>query len=608
MSFHIRRIQTLRLARLAALTAVVTGCTLVAAPDKESCPDEFDCVVITAPLNHFDPSDDRTIDVVFAVRPAPEERQGVLVTAVGGPGASGIEAIEYRLPELSRRIADHFDLVYFDQRGIRDIPSPACPQADAEFSESYLELPTEDDERWAGLKEINRHYAASCVLESPNREILPHLGTEQVVGDLELFREQQGYDRLIIYGESYGTSVAQAYATAFPDRVERLVLDGPIDRTRDTLEMIAEQVAATQQVLELVFSACDVDMRCAADMGMPASQAYAAQIAQLTDRPQTVRFPVEPDVFEDWPLPAEDLAYIAFSRVYYEEDRVDFLRALAYATRGDYVPVLRLWGLSGEGLSSMVLQAVGCLDGSIPGGDRETEARLIEESRAATAQQHRWFYEFALGCLDWPDIDRDRAPAPAFTADGIPTLIVASVADPVTPYSAALSLLDQLDDGQLITVGGGGHVMFGTGNSCVDRAVTRFITAGVSVADLTCDAEVIVPYMPIMPEEGDWDELLTGLDTDLFYLPELYFWDGYERTVVACAHGGAITFTGTDATTEFSLERCAVRPGMVISGEGSWDFSSGRSHMEVTVENDPCTYRFAQDWEQDVGVVEPRCA
>ena len=599
--------RAVRLALLASVTVVFAGCAVVVALSKEYCPAEFECVMVTAPLDHFDPADDRTIDVAFAVRPATEERHGVLVTAVGGPGGSGIEAIEYRIPGLAVNILDHFDLVYFDQRGIRDFPLSACPEADATLGEAYLDLPVDDPDRWDGLREIHRLYPSSCVIESPNREILPYLGTDQVVRDLELFRQQRGYDRLIIYGESYGTSVAQEYATAFPDRVERLVLDGPIDRTRDTLAMLADQAEAIQVVLDMVFVACDLDSVCAADMGMPAAEAYTDLITRLTENPETVRYPVEPDVFEDWPLPAEDVAYIAFSSIYYAEDRVDFLRALAYAMRGEYVPMLRLWGLSSGGLSSMVLQAVSCLDASLPGDDRETEARLIDDAHAAAIGEHRWLYEFALSCLDWPDIDRGRQPHDAFTASGIPALIVAAEADPATPYSGARTLRDQLDDGRLITVTGGSHVMFGSGNGCVDRAVTRFITAGVSDRDLVCEAEVIAAYVPIIPQDGDWEQLLTGVDNELFYLPELYLWDGYERTVVACAHGGSVTFTGTDTTTDFKLDRCAVRPGLVLSGDGSWDFDFGRSRMEVTVDGDPCSYRFDQDWAYELGVVETDC-
>ena len=36
----------------------------------------------------------------------------------------------------------------------------------------------------------------------------------------------------MLYGESYGTELAQAYAAAHPDRLSALILDGAVDLTR----------------------------------------------------------------------------------------------------------------------------------------------------------------------------------------------------------------------------------------------------------------------------------------------------------------------------------------------------------------------------------------
>ena len=52
--------------------------------------------------------------------------------------------------------------------------------------------------------------------------------TADSVADIEALRAEAGYARLAIYGVSYGTKVALAYAAAHPDRVERLVLDSPV--------------------------------------------------------------------------------------------------------------------------------------------------------------------------------------------------------------------------------------------------------------------------------------------------------------------------------------------------------------------------------------------
>lgn len=47
------------------------------------------------------------------------------------------------------------------------------------------------------------------------------------VSDLEELRKQMGFGKIIIFGHSYGTVVAQAYAIQYPDQVSHLILSAP---------------------------------------------------------------------------------------------------------------------------------------------------------------------------------------------------------------------------------------------------------------------------------------------------------------------------------------------------------------------------------------------
>jgi pimeloyl-ACP methyl ester carboxylesterase len=586
---------------------VVSGCALATAVNKTSCPEGFTCILIDAPLDHLDPEDDRTIEVAFATRPATGASLGALVTAVGGPGDSGLAAAEFEPALMDPEILESYDLVYFDQRGLWTFGEAACPNADARYGNAYVELPTEDPARWEALAELNQDYNESCFRETGDSHVLPHLGTEQVARDLELFRQREGYESLVIYGQSYGTSVAQEYAALFPERVDRLVLDGPLDRTRDSIQFTRDQIMGIEHVLDLVFEACDLDELCAADMGRPAAEVYDSLVARLLDEPVTVQFPFGPDDFDEWPVLAEDLGYVAFLSAYHETDRFVFLRALAAAERGDYVPILRLFPGGDLGLSSMVNASVNCLDGSIPGEDPVAEDRQLYQARQETAPEQRWQYEFALQCVEWPGVDNATPPQGPFTGAGIPTLVVASEADPATPYHQALTLLEQLDDGRLLTVNGGSHVMFGRGIACIDDHVTRFILDGDSPTEEICEAPLLDPYLPLIPVDGTIEEVLTAIDNELAYLPELFYWDGYTMIDIGCTGGGRATFTGTDTITDYELADCAFRPGLVVDGGGRWDYEVSNTVMTANIEGDPCTYVLRQSWEELLGSVKASC-
>ena len=93
------------------------------------CPDgsEFTCVTVPMPLDHFTPTDPRTIDVVFAVRPATGRRKGTFVTATGGPGYSGISVADSYTSGFQPSLPRTFDLVFFDQRGLAAVRRADLP-------------------------------------------------------------------------------------------------------------------------------------------------------------------------------------------------------------------------------------------------------------------------------------------------------------------------------------------------------------------------------------------------------------------------------------------------------------------------------------------------
>src|SRR3972149_41357 len=97
------------------------------------CPDsDFTCIHVTVPLDHFNSSDTRTMDVVFGVLPATGERKGMFVTVVGGPGGSGLLSADTYTSYFDPAITEKFDIVFFDQRGVNLSGGLQCAQAAAD--------------------------------------------------------------------------------------------------------------------------------------------------------------------------------------------------------------------------------------------------------------------------------------------------------------------------------------------------------------------------------------------------------------------------------------------------------------------------------------------
>jgi pimeloyl-ACP methyl ester carboxylesterase len=203
--------------------------------------------------------------VVFAVAPATGERYGMYVQAFpGGPGGEGISTgALFWFPEA---VLEHYDIVYFDQRGVGLSHPIACPVAYAkdflgylnETDQSGLEGYDTPAEQQAAVEDA-RVFVEECVAEiGPDAEKLVYFGTDQVAEDLETFRQAIGDEKFMLYGVSYGTAVAQTYAAAHPDRLMGMVLDGTTNLTLTGEEGSHSQEAAFDEVLVATLKACDL--------------------------------------------------------------------------------------------------------------------------------------------------------------------------------------------------------------------------------------------------------------------------------------------------------------------------------------------------------------
>jgi pimeloyl-ACP methyl ester carboxylesterase len=108
--------------------------TVLASLGGSPCPEsDFTCVSIPVPLDHQHPADGRVLQVTFGVLPATGERKGMFVTVTGGPGSAGLMSADSYTSAFDPGIRQHFDIVFFDQRGTGLSGGLSCPQAATKY-------------------------------------------------------------------------------------------------------------------------------------------------------------------------------------------------------------------------------------------------------------------------------------------------------------------------------------------------------------------------------------------------------------------------------------------------------------------------------------------
>ena len=581
----------------------------------------FTCVTIDVPLNHFDPSDTRTIPVVFAVLPASGERKGMFVTATGGPGTSGVLLADSYSAGFDASIFEAFDIVFFDQRGMGLSGGLTCPVAATGYYQQDLRGITPKQEK--ALKITANTFVSDCVNELSSTDLLPYLSTKQAVEDLELFRQIIGDEKFWLYGESYGTQYAQTYAAKYDEHLAGLILDATVDLTLSGTEYYIQQAQAFNETLVATLSLCNEDPVCAEQMKGDAIAAYDKLAAKLSKGPIEFRFPLANGKFQKRSFSLGDLEFTAASQLYGESDRMMFTRALAaYANNGELVTLARLLYL-GLGVDPQTLEAipddswsdaifygVECQDYGYPGGTPHERAEkylaAVDPFETSIPRLSSILYG-DLPCAYWPDASSDLTRPDYLVAEGVPTLVLGATADPATPVSHGVNVYEHLADGYLITTEGGPHVTFGYGNECPDALVTDFLVNDVVPADreTVCEGIVADDYVPVAPRIArafsNPAEALSSIETEIYYLPEFFYWDGYTPTSIGCTYGGVFDFDMDAVGTKyrFNFERCAFTKNFSMTGSGRYNLELDRFVLNVkTTGRWSCNVQYVRRGEQ----------
>ncbi|WP_406194219.1 alpha/beta hydrolase [Kitasatospora sp. NBC_01560] len=445
----------------------------------------LECATMTAPRDWHHPADgpDVTIAVSRHLTTDRAQRRGTLLMAAGGPGGKGL----LRPADFARSapaVAAAYDVVGFDQRGVGRSTRAVCEtpeEVDAFFAGDFR-----DDSPAARDRVIanSRKMAADC--ERNSGGLLPYLTTEQTVRDLDLFRALLGERRISYYGPSYATMIGAYYATLFPQRVERMVLDSNVGFDGSWERFQLGQPMSFQRRFEEDF----LPWLAAHD----STYHLGATPAEAGARWEQRRAALHDDPLVDGTLTvgANQLDNGTIQAVYKAEQGFPALAAgLAaledwpHADRTARAAVQLVFGqyLAADFVAEYF--AVTCAD------TPWTRDLSVWTARSAELTA-RWplagarSLAFAAVCAGWPT---PTAPPVHVTGAGLPpTLMLNSVHDPATYYEAALSAHRALRGSRLVTVtGNGDHGQYPGPNTCVRDVVESYLLAGRTPArDLTC--------------------------------------------------------------------------------------------------------------------------
>lgn len=434
------------------------------------------CARLQVPLDYQDP-DGRTAQIALlrvASNGDPSKRIGSILLNPGGPGFSGMSYAATVANALAGSpITKQFDLIGFDPRGVgASTPAVDCftdAERDADVTLSTLNAGVEDY-----TAEETRQFYQQCAERSGGEDVLAHVGTRDVVRDMDVLRAVLGDEKLTFAGGSYGTRLGAVYAEMFPWNVRAMVLDGAVDPLSGTAARRLVQFAGFQRAFDNMATFCARLPDC--PLGTDPKQATAA-FQQLL-RPLI-----------DQPIITADgrkLTYTAALTgvvlpLYSESGWPAIVQGIAELKAGSGKTLMAFRDLSHSrgadgryGNGSEAQMAIECLDEERHTPEQESAMKRAVFDVAPFMATGRPVEARDI-CEHWPVKPTLGYPY-ATNIAGLPrTLVVSVTRDPATPHEGGISLAKTLG-ASLLTVEGERHgVALVGGNACVDGIVADYL-------------------------------------------------------------------------------------------------------------------------------------
>jgi pimeloyl-ACP methyl ester carboxylesterase len=546
---------------LAGLVALVAAGTIAATPAHAAIPFApctpagFQCGQLAVPL---DPSGAAGGTLTLNIRrrvAATNPANTAVIGLAGGPGQAAIPFASKIALNIAPALGTR-DLIVFDQRGTGSSGELRCS---------------------------GQSTPAACAANiGPSRAFYR---TGESVEDIEAIRREAGYAKVVLYGTSYGTKVAEAYAAKYPANVEALVLDsvvlpeGPDVFDRSTLARVGP---ALRQM-------CGAT-RCRGISGDPRGD-IAALVRRLERAP--IRGPVVTanGSTARRSVSALDLLDILLAGDFNPTLRADFPAAVRSALRGDVRPILRLDARASadnteedDDISVALFATTVCEESAFPWNRIDgPETRANAALRAARAIPRTQLGPFDARvalladviplCVTWPN----AAPAPPAPAPlpNVPTLILDGDADLRTTVTDARVMALRIPGAQFLEVPFVGHSVIGSDPTGCARAGVAAFFASQTVQPCTATAPQFPPTriaptrLAALPGSGQARKTVNAVAATLQDVGQVFLGIAADRRKaprLGTQIGGLRAGTARWTATGIRLRRVEYVPGVVVSG------------------------------------------
>lgn len=386
----------------------------------------------------------------------------------GGPGAAATNSISL-LADTTYGYREYHDIVLIDVRGTGNSNPLHCRQ---------LQFKKDLQQQFEEMYPISA--VRDCYDSLSKLADLTQYTTTNIARDMEEVRKWLGYEKINLWGLSYGTRLAQVFIKMFPASVESCVLFSPTT-TYSKMPLYHAQYA--QESLNKLFEDCRKDSLCNAAYPDLKNE-FVSLMQRSEERSFTYKIPLVDGTLQEIEIPwhafhtkMRSLMYMPFGM-----RQVPFL--IHEANNNNWEPFISLFPNESSfdtGLAEGLYLCITCTE----------DVPFISQHDADSLVQGTYMKRYRIdqqksACKNWISAS---VPINFFEPlhSEIPTLILSGPFDPVTPPSIAKKILETLPNGYLITIPEMSHLFDGLSNeACFNSIVIDFFANPTSKPQSEC--------------------------------------------------------------------------------------------------------------------------
>ncbi|RYC59938.1 peptidase [Xylaria longipes] len=472
----------------------------------------------------------------------------------GGPGGSGTFFAQARATSLQPLVGDQNDIIGFDPRGVGAstpkadcFASPNSPDGVLGRNVAYMNrltwfasgqevgLTNSSNAALTNLNARSRAMAKLCqrVDEAEgDSSIFRHMDTPNIARDMvsiiDAWDEWRSDSKITqpiqpgaaypsverhtsddsenskaslrYWGFSYGTLLGATFASMFPDRVGRIVLDGVVHADHYVNPTWDRSLVDADAIWDKFFDYCAetqtlCDFYRTGDSAEDIRQRFSETLSLLQEQPAAVLLP-------DTNLPALVTASDVKKSIFFAGLYAPVVGFPIIAELLDHVLNGKLGEIAkGAGLVSLcgnltmpvwpddAMKGIACSDKRY----KFNESVLELQARFERATSYSWFADVwfdaepNLGCNGW-EIERKNPPMrwhnhsshkPALIETSFPILVLSNTLDPVTPLADALEMTRKFANASIVEQDALGHCSLSCVSSCTIAHLQAYLNDGV---------------------------------------------------------------------------------------------------------------------------------